>query len=147
MNKDNFILWCNRFMSNDTRDLKFDKICDEIFALSHAVRSAIVIDKMGRLVAGGMRKGITSMEEKDDTQKLYVQFALRSVMREDFDEQFGKTVYSFSERERIKLASFPLDDQYIVRVSIEKEETRHNAIIDDILKIISNSKANAYKNS
>jgi hypothetical protein len=130
-------------MSNETRHLKFDKICDEIFALSHAVRSAIVIDKMGRLVAGGMRKGITSMEEKDDTQKLYVQFALRSVMREDFDEQFGKTVYSFSERERIKLASFPLDDQYIVRVSIEKEETGHSAIIEDILKII--RKWNAHK--
>jgi hypothetical protein len=95
---------------------------------------------MGRLVAGGMREGITSMEEKDDTQKLYVQFALRSVMREDFDEQFGKTVYSFSERERIKLASFPLDDQYITRVSIEKEESRHNEIIDNILKIISKNK-------
>ena len=127
-------------MSNDDRRLKFDRICNEIFALSPAVRSAIVIDKMGRLVAGGMREGITSMEEKDDTQKLYVQFALRSVMREDFDEQFGKTLYSFSERERIKLASFPLDDQYIVRVSIEKKESRHNEIIDKILKIISDSK-------
>ncbi len=134
-----------RFMSNDNHDLKFDKICNEIFALSPAVRSAIVIDKMGRLVAGGMRKGITSMEEKDDSQKLYVQFALRSVMREDFDEQFGRTVYSFSERERIKLASFPLDDQYIMRVSIEKEESDHNAIIDNILKIISNE--NPYKSS
>jgi hypothetical protein len=132
-------------MSNDNHDLKFDEICDEIFALSPAVRSAIVIDKMGRLVAGGMRKGITSMEEKDDSQKLYVQFALRSVMREDFDEQFGRTVYSFSERERIKLASFPLDDQYIMRVSIEKEESDHNAIIDNILKIISNE--NSYKSS
>jgi len=131
-------------MSNDNHHLKFDKICDEIFALSPAVRSAIVIDKMGRLVAGGMRNGITSMEEKDDTQKLYVQFALRSVMREDFDEQFGKTVYSFSERERIKLASFPLDDQYIARVSIEKEESDHNAIIDNILEIISNSKKTAH---
>jgi hypothetical protein len=126
-------------MSNDDQRLKFDRICNEIFALSPAVRSAIVIDKMGRLVAGGMRKGITSMEEKDDTQKLYVQFALRSVMREDFDEQFGKTLYSFSERERIKLASFPLDDQYIARVSIEKE-SRHNEIIDNILKIISDNK-------
>ena len=134
-------------MSNDTHDLKFDKICDEIFALSPAVRSAIVIDKMGRLVAGGMRNGITSMEEKDDTQKLYVQFALRSAMREDFDEQFGKTVYSFSERERIKLASFPLDDQYIVRVSIEKEESRHDVIVDNILKIISNSNEKAHKSS
>ena len=141
MNKDNFM----QFMSNDNHDLKFDEICDEILALSPAVRSAIVIDKMGRLVAGGMRKGITSMEENDDTQKLYGQFALRSVMREDFDEQFGRTVYSFSERERIKLASFPLDDQYIVRVSIEKEESDHNAIIDNILKIISNE--NSYKSS
>jgi hypothetical protein len=127
-------------MSNDDQRLKFDRICNEIFALSPAVRSAIVIDKMGRLVAGGMREGITSMEEKDDTQKLYVQFALRSVMREDFDEQFGKTLYSFSERERIKLASFPIDDQYIVRVSIEKKESRHNEIIDNILKIISDNK-------
>ena len=127
-------------MSNDDQRLKFDRICSEIFALSPAVRSAIVIDKMGRLVAGGMREGITSMEEKDDTQKLYVQFALRSVMREDFDEQFGKTLYSFSERERIKLASFPLDDQYIARVSIEKKESRHNEIIDKILKIVSDNK-------
>jgi hypothetical protein len=127
-------------MSNDDQRLKFDRICNEIFALSPAVRSAIVIDKMGRRVTGGMREGITSMEEKDDTQKLYVQFALRSVMREDFDEQFGKTLYSFSERERIKLASFPIDDQYIVRVSIDKKESHHNEIIHNILKIISDNK-------
>jgi hypothetical protein len=132
-------------MSGEHRDPKLDQICDEIFALGTAIRSAIVIDKMGRLVAGGMRKGIIPMEEKDDSQKLYVQFALRSVMREDFDEQFGKTVYSFSERERIKLASFPLDNQHILRVSIEKEETRHNEIIDNILKIISNSNKSTKK--
>jgi hypothetical protein len=126
-------------MSSDDRYPKFDKMCNDIFALSTAIRSAIVIDKMGRLVAGGMRKGINSMEKKDDSQKLYVQFALRSIMREDFDEQFGKTIYSFSERERIKLASFPLDDQHILRVSIEKEVTHHNEIIDNILKIISSN--------
>src|ERR687888_166085 len=130
-------------MFGDDSYLKFDKICDDIFALNTSVRSAIVIDKMGRLVAGGMREGITSMEEKDDSQKLYVQFALRSVMREDFDEQFGKTLYSFSERERIKLASFPLDNQrHILRVSIDKKEASHNEIIDKILKIISKNNNN-----
>jgi Family of unknown function (DUF6659) len=89
---------------------RFEKICNDIFALSPTIRSAAVIDKMGKLVAGGMRKGIKSMEDTENTQKLYVEFALRSVMREDFDEEFGKTMYSFSEREKIKLASFPLDD-------------------------------------
>jgi hypothetical protein len=93
---------------------------------------------MGKLVAGGMRQGIKSMEDKDDSQKLYVEFALRSVMREEFDKAFGKTIYSFSEREKIKLASFPLDNSHhILRVSLEKEAD-HNKIIDHILKTIVN---------
>ena len=115
---------------------KFEKLCNDVFALSSSIRSAIVIDKMGKLVAGGMRQGIKSMENKDDSQKLYVEFALRSVMREEFDKEFGKTIYSFSEREKIKLASFPLDNSHhILRVSIEKESD-HNKTIDHILKII-----------
>ena len=115
---------------------KFEKLCNDVFALSSSIRSAIVIDKMGKLVAGGMRQGIKSMEDKDDSQKLYVEFALRSIMREEFDKEFGKTIYSFSEREKIKLASFPLDNSHhILRVSIEKEAD-HNKIIDYILKII-----------
>jgi hypothetical protein len=118
---------------------RFEKICNDIFALSPTIRSAAVIDKMGKLVAGGMRKGIKSMEDTENTQKLYVEFALRSVMREDFDEEFGKTMYSFSEREKIKLASFPLDDKHILRVSIDKKEAHHNEIIDNILKISNSS--------
>jgi hypothetical protein len=118
---------------------RFEKICNDIFALSPTIRSAAVIDKMGKLVAGGMRKGIKSMEDTENTQKLYVEFALRSIMREDFDEEFGKTIYSFSEREKIKLASFPLDDKHILRVSIDKKEGHHNEIIDNILKISNSS--------
>jgi hypothetical protein len=118
---------------------RFEKICNDIFALSPAIRSAAVIDKMGKLVAGGMRKGIKSMEDTENTQKLYVEFALRSVMREDFDKEFGRTIYSFSEREKIKLASFPLDDKHILRVSIDKKEAHQHEIIYNILKMISNS--------
>ena len=86
-----------------------------------------------------MRQAIKSMEDKDDSQKLYVEFALRSVMREEFDKEFGKTIYSFSEREKVKLASFPLDDHHILRVSMEKEESHHSELIEDIKKIIGNN--------
>ena len=118
---------------------KFEKLCNDIFTLSSTIRSAIVIDKIGKLVAGGMRQGIRSMEDKENSQKLYVEFALRSIMREEFDKEFGKTIYSFSEREKIKLASFPLGNHHILRVSIEKEGSSHNEIIDNILKIIGNN--------
>jgi hypothetical protein len=58
-------------------------------------------------------------------------------MRKDFDKEFGKTIYSFSERERIKVASFPLYNDNLLRVSIEKQEQSHEKVIQSILKIIS----------
>ena len=128
------------YHNNDHNTATFEKLCNAIFALNYNIRFAGVIDTMGKLVAGGMRHGLKSMEDNENSQRLYVEFALRSVMRGEFDEKFGKTIYTFSERENIKLASFPLDDRHILRVSIEKEEPHHNQIIENILEIISNCK-------
>jgi hypothetical protein len=119
--------------SNNERH--FQNLCESIFALSSDIRFVGVIDRMGRLVAGGMRKGVRSLEL--DSEKLYVEFALRSEMRKDFDAVFGKTIFSFTEREKIKLASFPLDGSYILRVSMERKEP-HNEIIEKTLRIINN---------
>jgi hypothetical protein len=62
-------------------------------------KSLGIITKMGRLVAGGMRPDLGSLEDKEGSSKLYVQFALMSEMRKDFDDIFGKAIYSFTERE------------------------------------------------
>jgi len=91
---------------------------------------------MGRLIAGGMRQGLESLENKDDSLKLFVQFALRSRLRKDYDYVFGKSIYNFTEREKIKLASFPLDNNLILRISIVKEEKNHAQIIQKILDAI-----------
>ena len=120
---------------------EFEKICNDVIILSQNIRSASVIDKMGKLVAGGMRQGVKSMESTADSQKLYVEFALRSMMREEFDEEFGRTIYSFSVREKVMLASFPLDNHHILRVSIQKDEVRYYEIIESILKITANINA------
>jgi hypothetical protein len=94
---------------------------------------------MGRLVTGGMRENVESMESKGSSSKLYVEFSLRTDMRKDFDAEFGKTLYNYSEREKIKLASFPLNDHFL-RVSIEKKEPHHMKIIENILDVIRNEK-------
>lgn len=113
----------------------FQKLCESIFLLHSGIRFAGVIDKMGKLVAGGMREGLSAMEH--DSTKLYLEFALRSEMRKDFDKEFGKTLYSYSVRERVKLASFPLG-QHVLRVSMETI-VPHNKIIDAILEILSST--------
>ena len=117
-------------------DRRLQELCERIYSTNQHVRFACVITKMGRLVAGGMRPDLESLEDKEGSSKLYVQFALMSEMRKDFDDIFGKAIYSFTEREKIKLASFPLDDNHILRVSIEKKEKDHAQIIQGILDII-----------
>jgi hypothetical protein len=117
-------------------DDNFQLLCDNVFSLSPSIRFAGVINKMGRLIAGGMRHGLESLENKDDSLKLFVQFALRSRLRTDYDYVFGKSIYNFTEREKIKLASFPLDDNLILRISMEKEEKNHDQIIQKILEAI-----------
>jgi hypothetical protein len=95
---------------------------------------------MGRLIAGGMRHGLESLENKDESLKLYVQFALRSEIGKDYDDTFGRAIYNFTEREKIKLVSFPLNNNHILRVSIMKDEIDHDKIIQDILEIIQDLK-------
>jgi hypothetical protein len=126
-------------MANSNSQDYFQRLCSSIFVISPNIRFVGVIDKMGRLVAGGMREDVESMERKESSSKLYVEFALRTDMRKDFDAEFGKTIYNYSEREKIKLASFPLND-HLLRVSIEKKEPYHMKIIDNIINIIKNEK-------
>ncbi|HZA70198.1 MAG TPA: DUF6659 family protein [Nitrososphaeraceae archaeon] len=117
-------------------DAPLQELCEKIYSINQHIRFAGVITKMGRLVAGGMRPDIESLEDRENSSKLYVQFALMTEMRKDFDDIFGKAIYSFTEREKIKLASFPLDDNHILRVSIEKKEKDHAQIIQNILDTI-----------
>jgi hypothetical protein len=119
----------------------FEKICDNVFALSSNIRLVGIINGMGDLVAGGMREGIQSMEDKESSSKLYLEFVLRSEMRKDQDAQFGKTIYSFSEREKIKFAVFPLLRNHLLMVSIEKKEPDHDGIIKNILRLLKESDA------
>jgi hypothetical protein len=112
----------------------YDKLCDRIFAVDKGVRFAGVIDKMGNLVAGGMRKGIDPLEPRQERRKLYLEFALRNAMRQDFDSEYGRVIYTLSEREKIKITSFPMGEQ-LVLVSIDKDRP-HAKIIKQVLRLV-----------
>jgi len=121
-----------------------DQLCNHIFTLDSTIRFAGIINKMGKLIAGGMKRGLESMENNEKSLELYMEFVLKNEMNKDFDPEFGRTIYSFSEREKVKLASFPLDDNYLLRVSIDKDGA-HNKIIERILELLKKSGLNDFR--
>ena len=98
----------------------FDTLCDKIFELDAKIRSCRVINHKGKLVAGGMRKGLTALEDAKKDEMLFMELSLRVRMRHEFDAEFGPVEFSLSYREKIILLSFPLG-QYVLFVTTERQ--------------------------
>jgi hypothetical protein len=97
-----------------------DVICKQVLELDSRIRSARIINGKGKLVAGGMRQGLKSLEDAKKDEMLFMELSLRVRMRHEFDEEFGKVEFSLSYRERVILMSFPIEEN-VLSVSAERQ--------------------------
>jgi hypothetical protein len=114
--------------------LDFDAVCEKVFQIDDKIRSARMINSRGKLVAGGMRKDLKSLEESKKDEMLFLELSLRVKMRQEFDNEFGPVEFSLSYRGKIVLMSFPIAE-HVLFVSTERE-IDFNKIPFEILKII-----------
>ena len=85
------------------------------------MRSARFINNRGHLVAGGMKKGLLSLEAQKQDEMMFMELALRVRMRHEFDNEFGEVHFSMSYRDKVIIMSFPLTDDNVLLVSCEKD--------------------------
>jgi hypothetical protein len=72
-----------------TKRYDYDQICDKVKQPDVETRFAGVINQNGRLVAGGIKEGITPSSSERDDEMLFMELALRVKMRKEFDKQLG----------------------------------------------------------
>ena len=106
--------------------VQWDKICTEIFKFDRRVRSAIILDQTGRHVAGGMRKGIPSLEPQSEDIRLIAGITIQISNDLTWDRYFGKNQFTFQKRERISIITFYLGEK-LVLVSAEPDFTLQQA--------------------
>ena len=118
---------------------ELEKICQKILKLDPKMRSARIINSRGHLMAGGMKKGIMSLEAQKQDEMMFMELALRVRMRHEFDHEFGQVHFSLSYREKVIVMSFPLANDDVLLVSTEKE-LDFGKVPFKILKIITSLK-------
>ena len=99
---------------------ELEKICQKIIKLNVKMRSARFINSRGHLIAGGMKKGLFSLEDQKQDEMMFMELALRVKMRHEFDAEFGKVHFSVSYRDKVIVMSFPLSNDDVLLVSSEK---------------------------
>jgi len=106
--------------------IQWDKICTEIFKFDRRVRSAIILDQSGRQIAGGMKKGIPSLEPQSEDIRLIAGITIQINSDLTWDRYFGKLQFTYQKRERINIMTFYLGDK-LVLVSMEPDFTLQQA--------------------
>lgn len=90
----------------------FEQKCKKILQ-EDKIRFAGIVNRMGRLVAGGFKEGVRPLEDEEDRRKMYMELILRVSMRSEFDYSLGKVKYTASRREKAVVMSFPLDNNVL----------------------------------
>lgn len=78
------------------------------------VRHVGVINKLGRLVAGGFKKGVTSLLSEDRVSMVYMQMQLDFNMRQELDDVLGPIDYIASRRTKQLIISVPLGENLVL---------------------------------
>ena len=95
-------------------------LCEKIIKLDSNIRFASIINDRGRKVRSASRKGVKFLVNKKDCEMLFMELALRTRMRREFDSQMGQVNFSLSHRKKVIVISIPFGND-LLYVSAEPE--------------------------
>lgn len=106
--------------------VQYDKICNEAFKFDRRVRFSAILDESGRTIAGGMRRGIPSLEPQSEDLRLIANITIQLSTDKTWDKYFGRTQYTFIKREKLSILTFPMGNKLML-VSTEPDFTLQQA--------------------
>ena len=111
--------------------------CSNILAVSPRIRYAGIINKFGRTLAGGLRKGVVPLLKPDEARNEHFIEATRNQMRKNFEKSIGQEVYTLTENEKVKIITMS-SGKYFYYVTVDKETPTNEVmkIIYDVQKLV-----------
>jgi hypothetical protein len=86
--------------------------CNLLLLISPRVRYAGVMNKFGRTLAGGLRKGVVPLLKPDEARNEYFIEATRNQLRKSFEKSIGRTEYTLTENEKVKILTLTNEDNF-----------------------------------
>jgi hypothetical protein len=121
----------------DPETAKYKQICNNILAISQSIRYAGIMNRFGRTLAGGLRKGIMPLLRPDEARNEYFIEATRNQLRKNFEKSIGKTEYTFTENEKVKILTLSSEDHfYYITMDKATPESEVAKVIEAAKKIV-----------
>ena len=111
--------------------------CRNILAVSPRIRYAGIMNKFGRTLAGGLRKGVVPLLNPDEARNEHFIEATRNQLRKNFEKSIGREDYTLTENEKVKILTLS-SQEYFYYVTMDKETPTNEVmkIIDDVKRLV-----------
>ena len=106
--------------------VQYEKVCNEILKFDRRIRHVSVLDESGRIISGGMKRGIPSLEPQSEDLRLIANITIQLSTDKSWDRYFGKTQYTFIKREKVNILTFHVGTKLFL-VSTELDFTPQQA--------------------
>ncbi len=111
--------------------------CRNILAVSPRIRYAGIINKFGRTLAGGLRKGVVPLLNPDEARNEHFIEATRNQLRKNFEKSIGREDYTLTENEKVKIVTLSSQEHFYY-ITMDKETPTNEVmkIIDDVKRLV-----------
>jgi len=94
--------------------------CLRILALSPKIRFVGKMNSFGRTLAGQLRKDVVPLFKPDEARDENFIEATRNQLRKAFESSIGKTNYTLTENEKVKILTVPRET-FFYYITLDKE--------------------------
>lgn len=103
------------------------------------VRFAGILDKTGKVIAGGFKSGITKLEKDEEKFKKFLDRVIDISLRREHEDTLGKLNYISCRRDKLVFLSFPFPiTRHVLLVSAEPT-VNTETLADKVLRIFGDS--------
>jgi hypothetical protein len=120
--------------ADNERLQKNKKLCRQFLELSPKIRYVGLMNDFGRTLSGQLRKGVIPLFSPDEARDENFLEATRNQLRRKFEEAIGKTRFTITENEKVKIVTIPITRGFFY-ITLEKDTDNQ-----EILKIIESIK-------
>jgi hypothetical protein len=105
----------------ETKKYKMD--CRTILGLSPNIRYVGIINRFGRTLVGQLRKDVTPLFKTDEARNEFFIEATRNQLRKNFESSIGRTEYTFTENEKVKILTLSNETNNFYYITFDKDTT------------------------
>jgi hypothetical protein len=106
--------------ADDERLQKNKKLCRQFLELSPKIRYVGLMNDFGRTLSGQLRKGVIPLFSPDEARDENFLEATRNQLRRKFEEAIGKTRFTITENEKVKIVTIPITRGFFY-ITLEKD--------------------------